>query len=750
MHKSADAKISLFRYLGGALSRRVSRREGRARIRPLVETLEDRVTPGGVFPPNTYFWTAKGDGMSWNDPNNWQHFSAPTYAPMPGSPTPDSNVVFPSTTLLPKGSPTTINFNFPYLGMPIDSLEVDDSYTFTGNPLTIVDLLTVPSSFSGFSPPPVVTFLLGGLYLTPGAVINTAPDTTIQLANASTPTGLQLSLTGPISKTGGGQLVIDTQSIQYPNSAIVQPIPIAIQGGTIALDASSNLQGISFVIGSRANLSIADNVVTVLGPIYGTGTIDVEAKSVAGDQTSLTVYVPVAVTDAYSGSIEGLGQFIQAGHGMLILQNLDFGDAGSVQVSFGSLIVNGPISAGSLNVFPYATVGGLGFWSFSGTVLFQPGSTFDVTINGPKAGSQYTKLINQGTSTSVNIASAILSGSVGFQYQQGDQFAIIASPSLTGQFANATGGTILLGGVSFQVTYSSTAVTLTALQSETTTQLIRSASTSNPGQPVSFSATVRTRTAPVSAGSVTFLLGSTIRVTAPVNSSGVATITTEALPVGTFPVVAVYTGAGANLPSTSPTLSQSVVPYSTSTSLATAPNSSTVGQPVTLAAYVSAAGMPVTAGTVTFNRGRQFLGTAPLNASGNASLTLSSLPAGKLRIQAVYTGSTDYFGSYSQSAIQTVLPAATSTTLTLTTESTGGSGVRYVLIATVINQATGSAVPSGTVTFRRNGKTIGKARLGGGTAVFSLGSHAPVNQKFVAMFQKSASFLASTSPPVQT
>ena len=54
------------------------------------------------------------------------------------------------------------------------------------------------------------------------------------------------------------------------------------------------------------------------------------------------------------------------------------------------------------------------------------------------------------------------------------------------------------------------------------------------------------------------------------------------------------------------------------------------------------------------------------------------------------------------------------------------------------------------LTLRRNGKTIGTVRFKGGTAVFALGSHAPVSQKFVAAFQKSKSYLARTSPPVQT
>jgi len=750
MHLKSRAKIALFRYLEQTLAARTTRSRGKSRIKPCFESLEERTVPSGFFPPNTYFWTAGGDGMSWNDPNNWQHFSPPTFGKMPGSPTPYSNVVFPAKTLLPKGSPSTINFNFSYSGMPIDSLTVDDSYTFQGNPLTIVDLLTTPNSYSASSLPPVVTFLTGGLNLSPGAVVQTAANTTIQLGNASTPTAVELGLmTGPIFKTGGGQFVIDTQNIQYPSPAIVQPIPIVIQGGTIDLGGSTNLSGISFVIDPAANLAIADNVVMQIGPFYGAGTLDLEGQPTVGDKTSLTVYVPAAVNDAFNGSIEGLGQFVMGGHGTLALANLDLSDAGSVQVSYGSLIVNGSISAGSLVVLTDASLGGLGLWSFSGNVVFQPGSALDVTINGTTPGSQYTSLLSQGPAASVSIGYSILAGSVGFQYQQGDQFTIIASPALTGQFQNVIGGVVTLAGVPFQVTYTTTSVTLTALDSVTTTQLMRSTSYSNPGQPVNFSATVSTRTAPVTAGTVTFLLGSGLQVTAPVNNSGVATITTEALPVGTFPVAAVYNGAGANLPSKSQTVTQSVVPYSTLISAATAPNPSIFGQPVMLAAYVSAAGRPVTAGTVTFSRGRQLLGTASLDANGNASLTLSSLPAGKSRIQAIFNGSPDDFGSSSPIVIQSVLPAGTSTSLTLTTQTTAQGSVRYVLVATVANESSAPA-PSGTVVFRRNGKTIGKARVSGGTAVFSVGSRAPVKQKFVASFERNPSFVASTSPPVQT
>ena len=91
-----------------------SRRRGAPR-RPHLEVLEQRVTP------STYTWTAKGDGMSWNDPNNWQHLGS-MFTQMPGTPTAYSTVVFPSFSMLPKGSSHTINFNFSYVGFPISTL----------------------------------------------------------------------------------------------------------------------------------------------------------------------------------------------------------------------------------------------------------------------------------------------------------------------------------------------------------------------------------------------------------------------------------------------------------------------------------------------------------------------------------------------------------------------------------------------------------------------------------------------------
>ncbi len=74
-----------------------------------LEALEIRLNP------STYYWTALGDGLNWNDPTNWAHFVPYQSMAQTGVPTAYSDVVFPPIATLPKGAATTINFNFSYL-----------------------------------------------------------------------------------------------------------------------------------------------------------------------------------------------------------------------------------------------------------------------------------------------------------------------------------------------------------------------------------------------------------------------------------------------------------------------------------------------------------------------------------------------------------------------------------------------------------------------------------------------------------
>ena len=131
------------------------------------------------------------------------------------------------------------------------------------------------------------------------------------------------------------------------------------------------------------------------------------------------------------------------------------------------------------------------------------------------------------------------------------------------------------------------------------------------------------------------------------------------LPLGSNGIIAVYNGAGGNQSSHSSALIQTVVPYRTFTSLAGSPNPSLLGRPVTLTVSETAAGAPVTVGTITFQRGNKVIAVVPLSAAGTASVSVSSLPVGTNGIQAIYSGSVNDLGSVSSVYKQTVRPLPT-------------------------------------------------------------------------------------------
>ena len=738
--------LSSFRRLLGLSSSTVSgpsRPRVRPRLRPVHEVLEPRLALDGSI--TTYDWTARGDGVSWNDPNNWSHIGATQNLGLTGVPVAGSNIVFPPISSLPAGSLATINFNSNYNSFPINLLTIQDSYTFSGNPITVNNGVIVTNPFG---PLTNATLLLSGLTLGPQSTIYTQQGTILNVADAADPTGLRLNLEGGVTKGGSGQLVIDTQSVLAPYLGFnLQPFEIA--GGTVTIGANSAYTGSRFLVDSNASLDVADEAAVRIGALAGSGTVDIEGTGATNDTTSLTVSEPAAQSDQFTGLIDGVGRFILQGNGTLTTGAIDFSDAGSIQVLLGTLIANGAVSVGSLSVSNGATFGGVGPWYVSGPAAFQAGTTFDVTLNGTTPGTQYTQLVDGDATTGINLGNSLLSGSVNYEYQAGDQFTIATGPLVQGVFQNAGSGTVLLGNnVPFAVSYSSTAVTLTALQSETTTQLSSSANPTNPGQPVTFTATVSTRTNPVTTGTVSFEQGSTVLATVAVGSAGTAAFATSALPLGNTAITAVYNGSTGILGSTSTALTQAVVPYTTATTLSSSANPSRTSQPVTFLATVTADGMPVTTGTVEFTRGNSLLGAGALGPDGTASLTVSSLPVGLGRIQAVYYGTPDYLPSTSPALVQSVAKLITSTTLTLTTQTRPNGRLVYVLEASVAPDGVTGITAVGTVVFRRNGSVIGRARLNNGTAVLSIGRYAPKRGKFVAAFQGSSLFKASTSPPL--
>jgi CSLREA domain-containing protein len=256
--------------------------------------------------------------------------------------------------------------------------------------------------------------------------------------------------------------------------------------------------------------------------------------------------------------------------------------------------------------------------------------------------------------------------------------------------------------------------TLTVSKAATTTALVSASNPSVLGQSVTFTATVTT-TAPsagIPTGTVTFLDGASSIGTGTLNGSGVATLTTSALSIGTHSLTAQYGGDTNFLTSTSSAVSQVVNQAGTTTALVSALNPSVFGQSVTFTAtvVVTAPGTGAPAGTVTFFDGATNLGIASLNGSGVATLTTAALTGGTHSLTAVYSGDASFNGSTSAPLSQVVNPAGTTITLAFTM-SIFRFGLPVTFTATVTAIAPGGGTPTGSVTFRDGATVLGTVPL---------------------------------------
>jgi hypothetical protein len=135
------------------------------------------------------------------------------------------------------------------------------------------------------------------------------------------------------------------------------------------------------------------------------------------------------------------------------------------------------------------------------------------------------------------------------------------------------------------------------------------------------------------------------------------------------------------------------------------------GSPVTLSAHV--AGQFTPTGDVSFLSGSVVLGSGALDGNGDASLTTTNLPPGAEKLEAVYGGDNADGLSASPPASVTVLAPLLATVTTL---SSSDSNTTFTVL--VLGNS-GTALPTGTITFTANGQTLGAVSLAAnGTAVF--------------------------------
>ncbi|MFI5454074.1 MAG: choice-of-anchor Q domain-containing protein [Isosphaerales bacterium] len=172
------------------------------------------------------------------------------------------------------------------------------------------------------------------------------------------------------------------------------------------------------------------------------------------------------------------------------------------------------------------------------------------------------------------------------------------------------------------------------------------------------------------------------------------------------------------------------------------------GQSVTLVATVTAAGTP--SGSVTFFDGVTPLGTVPLDGSGKATLTTSSLALGPRSITATYSGDSDLLGVTSRSTTESVSQAGTQVVLVPLGVFKKKKLVSVGLTAEITPLAPGGGTPTGTVKFMLKKKTLGTATLGGGEATLTLKANSVLNKAITIVYSGDPNFRSSTATPKLT
>ncbi|MGP3967548.1 Ig-like domain-containing protein [Streptomyces sp. 6N223] len=295
-------------------------------------------------------------------------------------------------------------------------------------------------------------------------------------------------------------------------------------------------------------------------------------------------------------------------------------------------------------------------------------------------------------------------------------FAISGGPTLTGTLdasgtATTTTDAIPVGTQTVTATYSgdtnftgsSGTASQTVAQASSATTVTVSPPSSVFGEPVTLTASV-VAAAPgegVPTGTVTFTISGGPTLTGTLDASGTATVSTDAILVGTQTVTASYSG-DAEFTGSSGTTTLAVAQASTETSVTVSPDPSAAGQPVLLTASVSAVppGAGVPTGTVTFAVSGGPTLTAPLNAAEQASGSTSALTSGTHTVTATYSGDGCFSGS-SGTITQDVRGANTSLTASSATIRLRANGTFFIptLTATLTNRTTRSPIPGQTITF---------------------------------------------------
>jgi Bacterial Ig-like domain (group 3)/MBG domain (YGX type) len=378
-----------------------------------------------------------------------------------------------------------------------------------------------------------------------------------------------------------------------------------------------------------------------------------------------------------------------------------------------------------------------------------PAGTYPIiaTVTGSSAGN-YGVVVNAGTLIITSATSAMLtvtannaarvygaanptfSGTV-TGAQKGD--AISESFATTAAMTSAVGSYPIVPSVTgpdladYTVTIVNGTLTVTAAA---TTIVLSAPASATYGTMVTLTGTVAS-TSGTPGGIVTFNSGSTILGTGTLNTTGVATLSTAALPTGSDAVSASYAALGNFAGSASPT-----------TTITVKGASQTITFPAIASRVYGSAPFAVTA-------------SSSLGSSYQVTITVLSGPAtisgglvtvtgvGTVVLQATQAGGGNYDPATATQSFQ-VTPAATATSLNA--PASAAYSARVTLTATVTSTA---GMPAGNVTFYNGATTLGVGTLNGsGVAMLNTTAIPAGTNTVTATYAATGDFAGSSSTGV--
>ncbi|MBO9520057.1 MAG: Ig-like domain repeat protein [Nocardioidaceae bacterium] len=367
------------------------------------------------------------------------------------------------------------------------------------------------------------------------------------------------------------------------------------------------------------------------------------------------------------------------------------------------------------------------------TVVVTPKDCSTIEYTGAVAGPQTGTATVSAKLTDLADANGAAGRTVTFSLSGGGSVnattnsAGVASTTIavTGPPRSATVTASFAGAANLEAASTSSSFSVTTIPTSTT--VVANPAVAVVDDPVTFTATVAPGIGSgTPTGSVQFKVdGADFGAAVPL-SGGPGGSTATSSPISTLPVAfhtvqAIYLGSADYTGSTSDSVQFRVrnplLPTTTVQSVA--PSSSVSGQAVTLSATVTkTSGSDPLTGSVTWTEGSTTLGSASLDGSGGASLTLTDLAVGTHNIVATYSGDDVYGGSASSPGSATVAKADVAVELQSSGDNTV-TGEAVGFSATVSPVSPGAGTPTGTAQLVVDGNNVGTpVTLSAGVATF--------------------------------